>query len=258
MTQASTAELSIRDNVATITICGKARSNALGLSTLEAIIRIGEALRREDALRLVILTGEGERAFIGGADIYEMAEFDQVSARNFITKVHHANHMFRLLPVPSIARINGYCLGAGMETAAACDLRIGSYNSMYGMPEVQVGLPSVVETTLFSRLIGEGKTRELVYRGHLIDGAEALRIGFLQKLVPPGELDAGMQPWIDDILAADPAAIRAQKRLMETWIDSGVGGGIIASIDALSGAFLTDAPGKRLGAYVQRRKSRQH
>ncbi|MBI3993826.1 MAG: enoyl-CoA hydratase/isomerase family protein [Candidatus Lambdaproteobacteria bacterium] len=257
MSQASTAELSIREHIATITIRGAARSNALGLSTLEAIIRIGEELRRDDALRLVILTGEGQRAFIGGADIYEMAQFDQVSARNFITKVHHANHMFRLLPVPSIARINGYCLGAGMETAAACDLRIGSDNSRYGMPEVQVGLPSVVETTLFSRLIGEGKTRELVYRGHLIDAAEAQRIGFLQKLVPLAELDAGMQPWIDDILAADPAAIRAQKRLMETWIDSGVGGGIIASIDALSGAFLTDAPSRRLQAYVQRRKSRQ-
>ncbi len=257
MSRASSVALSMRKHIATITVRGAKRLNALGLSTLEELIRIGERLRGDAALRLVILTGDGDKAFIGGADIAEMARFDQVQARHFITKVHHANHMFRLLPVPTIARVNGYCLGAGMETAAACDMRIGCASSKYGMPEVQMGLPSVVETALFSRLIGEGKTREIVYRGHIFDAEEAYRIGFLQQLVPDGELDRGLQPWIDDILAADPAAIRAQKRLMESWIDAGVGAGIIASIDALSGAFLTDAPTRRLNAFVKRRRSKK-
>lgn len=254
MSDPSTVDLSLKDHIATITICGASRLNSLALPTLEEIIRIGEELRADDALRLVILTGEGDKSFIGGADINEMATFNPVKARNFITKVHHANHMFRLIPVPTIARINGFCLGAGMETAAACDLRIGSDTSHYGMPEVQMGLPSVVETTLFADLIGLGKTREICYRGNIFGAQEAYEMGFLQKMVPHGQLDEGMQPWIEDIMAADPAAIRTQKRLIESWIDSGVGAGIIASIDALSGAFHSDAPTKRLQAFVNRQR----
>ena len=252
MPHPETVTLAVKDGVATITIADAKRMNLLNTPTMEQLLRVGEEVKRNAAIRLVVLTGDGGKAFIGGADITEMAEFDPERAQAFITRVHRVCHLFRALPVPSIARIEGFCLGAGLEVAASCDLRIAAEGSAFGMPEVQLGLPSVVEARLLPTLIGWGKTRELLYTGEVIDAAEAYRIGFLQKLAPPGELDAQMQPWITAILAAEPGAIRAQKGLIETWLDSGVAAGIQASIDAFGRSFHGDAPRQRLRGFLNR------
>ena len=252
LSQATSVTFTLESGIATVTFRGERRLNVVGSEALRGMIAAGAELARDPGLRLVILTGEGKRAFIGGADIAEMAVFDSRSGRKFITLVHEACEALRRLPVPSIARIRGYCLGAGMEIAAACDLRIGSDDSVYGMPEVQVGLPSVVEAALLPTLIGWGKTRELLYTGTQIDAAEAHRIGFLQNVTPPDNLDAALQTWIDAILAADPAAIRAQKRLIEYWLDHGIGPGIRESIEIFSATFQSQAPNQRLRAFLQR------
>ncbi len=252
MSQASTVTFTLESGIATVTIRGERRLNVVGSDTLRGMIAAGAELARHPDLRLVVLSGEGERAFIGGADIAELAELDSRSGRAFITLVHEACEAFRRLPVPSIARIRGYCLGAGMEIAAACDLRIGSNDSVFGMPEVQVGLPSVVEAALLPTLIGWGKTRELLYTGAQIDAAEAHRLGFLQNVTPPDELDAALQTWIDAIAAADPAAIRAQKKLIEYWLDHGIAAGIPESIEVFSATFQSQAPNRRLRAFLQR------
>jgi len=254
MSYRTEVELSIRDQVATITLFDEKQTNVLNTPAMDAIIRAGEELKRNPSVRLVILTGGGEKAFSAGADIREMAELDAEKALSFIAKLHQTCHVFRALPVPSIARIQGPCFGGSMELAASCDLRIGSEDSRYGMPEVQVGLPSVIEAALLPTLIGWGKTRELLYTGVVIDAPEALRIGFLQKLVPKRGLDEGMAPWVEAILAADPAAIRAQKRLIEGWLDSGVAAGVQAGIDAFSVSFQTDAPNRRLRGFLERRR----
>ena len=204
-------------------------------------------------LRLVVLSGPHGGSFQGGVDIAEMARFDADSARDFITLLHQACHGLRTLPVPSIARIEGYCLGGGMELAAACDLRIGAEDSRYGMPEVQVGLPSVIEARLLPTLIGWGKTRELLYRGHLVHAQEAYRIGYLQGLAPASALDGVLQLWAEDILRAEPAAIRAQKRLIETWLETAPAVGIQASIDAFSATFHARGANDRLAAFLARR-----
>jgi enoyl-CoA hydratase/carnithine racemase len=241
--------------VATLTI-QEPRLNVLSTAVLERLLHHGLALQREAGLRLVIVTGAGERAFVGGADLREMADFTPQTALAFIDKVHQACHLIRTLPVPSIARVNGYCLGAGMELAAACDLRIGAAESHYGMPEVQVGLPSVVEARLLPTLIGWGRTRELLYTGATIDAAEAERIGFLQKVAPRAGLDAALRPWVEAILAADPGAVRAQKRLIEGWLEGGVAAGVRSSIDAFAGMFHTDAPNRRLRQALERLRGR--
>ncbi len=256
MAEPSTVELEIKDNIATMTVTGPQRLNCLGSRALDDVIRIGEDMRMNKTVQLVILTGHGDKAFIGGADINEMAQFTPVRSREFITKVHQANHMFRIMPVPSIARINGYCLGAGMEMAAACDMRVASDDSQFAMPEVQLGLPSVVETTLFAGLIGWGKTREICYRGTMFSAEAMDKMGFLNAIAPRAKLDQAMQPIIQDILDADPRAVRMQKRLHETWIDSGVGAGIIASIDMLAESNQEDTPVRLLNAYLERRRKK--
>src|SRR5262245_14922483 len=247
-----TVDVVLRDGVAALTLRGAKSVNVMGRALVGALVGALERLRKDRSLRLAILSGPAGGSFQGGVDIAEMAQFDSDRGREFITLLHQACHGLRKLPVPSIARIEGYCLGGGMELAAACDLRIGTQSSRYGMPEVQVGLPSVIEARLLPTLIGWGRTRELLYCGNVIDAAEAHRIGFLQRLAPEGELEAAMQPWVEDILRAEPGAIRAQKRLIESWLETAPAVGIQASIDAFSATFHTSAPNERLRAFLNR------
>jgi enoyl-CoA hydratase/carnithine racemase len=250
-------DVAISAGVATVTLRGEKSVNVMGRSLVASLVQTLEALRTDDALRLVILTGPQGGSFQGGVNIAEMAGFTPDTARDFITLLHQACHGLRMLPVPSIARIEGFCLGGGMEIAAACDLRVGAESSRYGMPEVQVGLPSVIEARLLPTLIGWGKTRELLYRGNIIDSLEAHRLGFLQKVVHDHKIDSEMQPWIDDILRAEPNAIRTQKRLIENWLETPPAVGIQASIDAFSATFHADAPNKRLSAFLNRPRTKK-
>lgn len=238
--------------VAIVRLQGEKSVNIMGRTLIASLVQTLEALRHDAGLRLVVLTGPHGGSFQGGVNIAEMAGFTPDSARDFITLLHQACHGLRALPVPSIARIEGFCLGGGMELAAACDLRIGTESSHYGMPEVQVGLPSVIEARLLPTLIGWGKTRELLYRGNIIDAFEAQRIGFLQKVAHDSKIDDELAPWIDDILRAEAGAMRTQKRLIENWLETAPAVGIQASIDAFSATFQSDAPNKRLQDFLNR------
>lgn len=256
MPKAANVDLSIENQVARITISDDKRMNLMNTPTMERIIAVGERLKRNAEVRLVILTGGGDKAFIGGADITELVTLNAETGPAFVTKVHQVCHLFRALPVPTIARVNGFCLGAGMEVAASCDLRIGAEESSYGMPEVQLGVPSVVEAALLPTLIGWGNTRDILYTGRVFSAEEARKMGFLQKVAPRAELDAALRDWIEPILAADPLAVRAQKRLIEGWLESGVAAGVQAGIDAFSRSFHSPAPTERMRAFLDRPRNK--
>ncbi len=164
------------------------------------IVETMAGLAADPELRLVILTGAGGRAFAGGADLGEIAALDHAGARRFITLVHRCCEVFRRLPVPVIARIDGFALGAGLEIAAACDLRVASEGSVFGMPEVRVGIPSVVEAALLPGLIGRGRARRLLLTGETINAAEALAWGLVDALAPADRLDEA----VDRLARADP------------------------------------------------------
>src|SRR5262245_12273318 len=121
--------------VARVVVDYQARLNILNSGLIQKLTDAVTSLAGDDRLRVVILTGAGDRAFIGGADINEMAQLDEISARSFISRLHDVCAALRNLPVPVIARINGYCLGAGLEIAASCDLRVAADHSTFGMPE---------------------------------------------------------------------------------------------------------------------------
>jgi enoyl-CoA hydratase/carnithine racemase len=160
----------------------------------------------------------------------------------------------RAIPVPVIARVNGYCLGAGLEVAAGCDLRVASTRAMFGMPEVKVGMPSVIEAALLPRLVGVGHTAELVLLGENIDAARALAIGLVEKVVPPDELDAAVDAWLDAIVAAGPQAVRLQKALMREWerlpLDAAIRAGIASYRTSVAGG----EPARMLAAFTARRR----
>lgn len=241
-------------HVAHVTVNNPAKRNALGIAGKQQLAETFRDLARDKSLRVAVLTGAGERSFIAGADIAEMKDLTPKQAHAVHTWVHRACEAIRALPVPVIARINGYCFGAGMEIAAACDMRIGVNTAKLGMPEVRFGIPSGMEACLLPQLIGWGKTRELVYTGDHIDAAEAHRIGFLEKLVEPADLDAEVEQWVSSILAAGARAIRLQKALVRNWERMTIKQAVQAGIRACTEARRTDEPKRLMAAFLERRK----
>jgi enoyl-CoA hydratase len=240
--------------VAHVVVNNPEKRNTLGERGKDELIAAFERLARDEHLRAAVLTGVGDRAFIGGADIAEMAGLDPAGAEVVSTKTHLACEAIRRLPVPVIARVNGYCLGAGMELAAACDMRVGIATAKFGMPEVRFGIPSGMEACLLPGLIGWGKTRELVFTGEMIDAQEAHRCGFLDKLVELGELDAAVERWVSAICAAGPRAIRLQKKLVGDWERLSIAEAVQQGIRAVVEARTTDEPRRLMDAFVNRRR----
>jgi enoyl-CoA hydratase len=238
--------------VATVTVDYQAKLNILGRARTERLRDAFLGLASDEELRAVVLTGAGERAFIGGADIREMVELEPASARSFITTLHEACQSIRDLPVPVIARIDGYCLGAGLEAAAACDLRVATDRSSFGMPEVRVGLPSVIEAVLLPSLVGWGRTRELVYTGENWDAREAQEAGLLERVVSPDALDSSVQRWLTSILANGSRAIRAQKRLVTQWEQLSIEDSIALSIDMFEATFEDSEPHDAMQQFINR------
>ncbi|NBS45240.1 MAG: enoyl-CoA hydratase, partial [Acetobacteraceae bacterium] len=196
--------------VARLTVAHDAKLNTLNPVLLDQAIAALRDLAKRDDVRAAVLTGEGQRAFIGGADIGAMAALETpAEAEAFIRRVHGICAAIRDLPVPVIARINGWCLGAGLEVAAACDMRIAVRDAKFGMPEVRVGIPSVVEAALLPGLIGWGRTRRLLLLAETISAAEALAWGLLEEVAPLSEIDARVEEWLAHLLAGGPQAIRA-------------------------------------------------
>jgi len=241
--------------IAHVTVDYERRRNSLTRALLQQLTAAFASLGGDDGLRLAVLTGAGDKAFIGGANLDELAGLTPETARAFITEVHHACESIRALPVPVIARINGYCLGAGLEIAASCDLRVAASHAVFGMPEVKVGLPSVVEAALLPRLVGWGKAAELVYLARTYDAEAALRMGLVERVVASDRLDVGVAELTDDILAAGAKAIRAQKALLRIWEGEPLARAIDAGIDYLADAYNSDEPERLIAPFLKRRRA---
>lgn len=241
--------------VAWLTIDRRAKLNTLTPELMRGFIAEAKKLGKDQALRAVVVTGAGEKSFVGGADINVMAGLqDGKAAKAFITLVHGICHALRQLPVPVIGRVNGYCLGAGLELAAACDLRISADSAKYGMPEVRVGIPSVVEAALLPGLIGWGRTRRLLLLAETLDAATMAEWGFLERVVPAAQLDAAVEEWLALIDEAGPEAIRNQKALIRAWEDLPLGEAVKAGIGAFAASWKTAEPREMLGHFAKRRR----
>lgn len=242
-------------DVAWLTVQRRAKLNILHEPLMERILTSIETISNDPAVRCAVLTGSGDKSFIGGADIKSMISLDEIAARAFITKLHEVCAAIRECPVPVIARVNGYCLGAGMEIAAACDMRAAVKSATFGMPEVRVGIPSVIEAALLPRLIGWGRTNELLMTGKLINANEALEMRFVESVAEDSDtLDAGVNQWTSDICAAGPNAIRSQKRLIRRWESLSPDDAIQAGIDAFAEAYSTDEPDRYMRQFLDRKR----
>jgi enoyl-CoA hydratase/carnithine racemase len=245
-------------SVAFVTLDNAARLNILSTPVMEAFVAAFAELAAQEDLRAVVLTGAGARAFVGGADVDEMAEIvSPQEARAFIGRVHACCAAVRDLPVPVIGAVRGWCLGAGLELAAACDLRLADDTARLGMPEVRLGIPSVVEAALLPGLIGWARTRELLLFGETIGAQEALSIGLVDQVVAPEDLDGAVETRLASLLACGPRAVRLQKALIRRWEELPLGAAIEAGVEAFAAAFETDEPRAAMARFQADRARRK-
>ena len=241
-----------RGVVAHVVFDNARRLNVLNPPALHDLTRAFHDLAREDDLRVVVFSGAGGRAFIGGADINHMAAMRQSEdGRAFITLIHKLCQSIRDCPVPVIGQMEGFTLGAGLEVAAACDLRIAAH---FGMPEVKVGVPSVVEAALLPRLIGWGRTSRMLLTAENIDAAKAEAWGLVEEVVPAARLAEAVERCVHSIVEGTPLAVRAQKRLMRRWERLPLDEAVQAGIDSFAQSVSEGEHIEPMTAFVNRKK----
>src|SRR6195256_1750092 len=240
--------------VVRLTICNAGSLNILGSAAISGVRAGLEVLATDRNIRVLIIAGQSEKSMIGGADIKEMAKLDQASAKKFITGLRDLCEAARAFPAPVIARMPGWCLGGGLEFAAACDFRIASHDAKFGMPEVRVGIPSVIHAALLPRLIGWGRARWLVMTAETINAPTALGWGLVDVVAPQGGLDAAVERTVKALLECGPQALRAQKALLRQWEELPLKQWVELSIGVFGQSFLTDEPHRMMQAFVDRKR----
>jgi enoyl-CoA hydratase/carnithine racemase len=241
-------------NVVRFTICNAGPLNILGSAIIDAVRAGLQQLATDNTIRVLVLAGQSEKSLIGGADIKEMARLDQASAEAFITRLRDLCEAVRAFPAPVIARLPGWCLGGGLEVAAACDVRVAAQDARFGMPEVRVGIPSVIHAALLPRLIGWGRARWLLMTAENIDAPTALAWGLVDVVAAEGGLDAAVEHTVAALLACGPEALRAQKDLLRQWEELPLKDSVDLSIKAFGRAFLTDEPTRLMRGFIGRKR----
>src|SRR6201747_1236174 len=240
--------------VVRLTICNAGSLNILGSAAINGVRAGLEVLATERAIRVLVIAGQSEKSMIGGADIKEMAKLDQASAEKFITGLRDLCEAVRAFPGPVIARMPGWCLGGGLEFAAACDFRIAAHDAKFGMPEVRVGIPSVIHAALLPRLIGWGRARWLVMTAENIDAPTALAWGLIDVVAAEGGLDGAVGKTVGALLECGPEALRSQKALMRQWEELPLTESVNLSVGVFGQSYLTGEPQRLMQGFLDRKR----
>ncbi len=234
-------EARVQDGVARVFLDRAEKANALNSAMLSALAAELKGLQGNPALRVVVLAGRG-KAFSGGADVNELASLTADNAASFVSKIHFVCEAIRALEVPVVASLHGACIGGALEIAAACDLRIAAAGTKFAMPEVRLGIPSVVEAALLPRLMGAGRAAWLVLSGEAIDAAKAAEWGLVEEVCSAERLEERTEHLVKSILAGERAALAAQKRLIQLWDEAPLARSVQESLAAFADAYAAGAP----------------
>jgi enoyl-CoA hydratase/carnithine racemase len=229
--------------------------NLLDPEVIGALDAAFAALSADATLRAAVLTGSG-RAFTAGMNVHVLRDLDVPRAKALITSIHGAIARVHHAPFPVLAAVNGFCLGAGFELALACDVRLAAAAARFGLPEVRVGVPSVIEAALLPAIVGPGRAAEMLLTGESIDAEQALAWGLVNRVVPADQLEAAVEAMVDKVLACGPAAIRLQKELMLRWRYTDLAAAIDSGINAFATAYATDEPREGARAFLEKRAPR--
>ena len=213
------------------------------------------ALAEDRAVRVAVLTGTG-RAFSAGMDVNVLSSLDVASAKQLITGLHEAISAVHGAPFPVVGAINGHALGGAFELAIACDLRVAARGATFGLPEVRVGVPSVIEAALLAPLVGPARAAELLLCGESIAAETALAWGMVNRVVAREELDGAVDTMVDKILAGAPAAIRLQKELMIRWRSTDLASAVEYGVNAFAVSYAAGDASEGLKAFLEKRAPR--
>lgn len=244
-----------KDNaLATVTINRPKSLNALNKATLEEMLFCFRDLGEDRTVRVVIITGAGEKAFVAGADISFMQGLNPDEGKAFGRLGHTVTRTIENLPQPVIAAINGFALGGGCELALSCDIRLASDNAKFGQPEVNLGIiPGFGGTQRLPRLIGKGLANELIYSGKIIDAVEAGRIGLVNRVVAQNTLMAECRELALLIASRGPAAVRLCKEVINNGMEMDLNRACSYEADLFALCFAGAEQKEGMAAFLEKR-----
>ncbi len=248
--------IAVDDGVGWLTIERPEVLNTLKIRTLEEITDAVAKLERDDEVRVVVVTGAGDRAFSAGIFVDEMADMDAVACDRFTRMESQAYRSVLLMQKPCIAAVNGYALGGGCVLALAADIRVASESAVFGLTELNMGAPVPIEAALLPLVVGHGRAREIIYTARHVGAAEALAIGLCTRVVPPADLRRSVQLLALDIARHDALALRAQKDIVTKWMTSDLMTAIDYSVGVTSVVFASGAPRRAITEFLARRDER--
>lgn len=230
--------------------------NALNAATRQEIRNAIDEIEKDGDVRVVIITGAGEKAFVSGADITAFKDATPiVMEESASTLGQQLFSNIENLSVPVIAMINGFCLGGGLELAMCCDIRIASDNAKFGQPEINIGLfPGAGGTQRLPRLIGWGKAKELIYTGKIIDAAEAERISLVDRVVPPEKLEEEVNQLAETIASKSPLIIKLAKKAINRGMYTDLAAGLAYEKANFALCFATEDRKEGVAAFLEKRK----
>lgn len=247
----------VRDEVGWLTVNRPDALNALDAVTLQELRTLLEQVNRDEAIRALVVTGAGDKAFVAGADIRAMARMGPEEGRSFAELGQRTLDRLEALPIPTLAAVNGYALGGGCELALACDLIYASETAQFGLPEVSLGLvPGFGGTQRLQRRVGSMRALELIFTGDRVSAARAREIGLALEVLPPGELAAYVQGQARKMATKGALAIAQAKQVIRSGADAGLSSALERELQAFSVLFGTEDAAEGLRAFVEKRPPR--
>jgi len=244
----------VANKVATVTINRPKVLNALDEATLKELDQAFIAFEADPEVKVIILTGAGEKAFVAGGDIAAMQPLGPMAARRFAVMAQDILGRIERFPKPVIAAINGYALGGGCELAMACDLRIASETARLGQPEVNLGIiPGWAGTQRLPRLVGKGRAKELLFTGEMIDAREAWRIGLVNRVVPAAELMEAARELAGKIAGKGQVALRLGKEAVDRGLEMDLARANACEADLFGLCFATEDQKEGMQAFLEKR-----
>jgi enoyl-CoA hydratase len=244
-------------HVTVLTVNRPKALNALNAETLDELLHALACVATDQAARVLLVTGGGDKAFIAGADIAAMQNMSALEGRGFSEKGQHVMQAIEALPIPVIALVNGYALGGGCELAMSCDWIIATERAVFGQPEVSLGIPpGFGGTQRLARLVGRARALELVTTGRPVKAEEALRIGLVNDVVAAAQLMEKGLEMARMVAAKAPVAVRVAKQAVQRGLDMDLANGCILETTLFAFAFGTDDRKEGMTAFLAKRAAK--
>jgi enoyl-CoA hydratase len=246
----------VRAGIETITFNRPHALNALNSDLLDEFSECLDEIAADESIRVLILTGEGEKSFVAGADIKELANRNPLSSKIFVQKGQTIISKLQHLAVPVIAAVNGFALGGGSEIALACDFIYAAETASFGLPEITLGIiPGFGGTQRLARLIGINKAKELILTGKIISATEALHMGMVNRIVPSEKLMQEVMKTAKNIAEKGKTALRAAKQAVNNGINVDLVTGLNIEADAFALCMTSEDSREGLNAFIEKRKA---